>query len=93
MFRGFQNVSDENALIFVVLGENDPGVITWTPKVLEKAKESGMVLLDDNTLIDLDKTKIPKGKEALEPIKEKDLETYDHYTSEEIENYVILFSR
>ena len=50
-----------------------------------------MVLLDDNTLIDLDKTKIPIGKEALEPIKEKDLETYDHYTSEEIENYVIRY--
>ena len=41
MFRGFQNVSDENALIFVVLGENDPGVITWTPKVLQKAKKEG----------------------------------------------------
>ena len=91
MFRGFQNVSDENALIFVVLGENDPGVITWTPKVLEKAKESGMVLLNDNTLVDLDKNKIPDGKVALEPIKEKDLESFDHYTSEEIEKYVIRY--
>ena len=43
MFRGFQNVSDEEALMFVVLGENDPGVITWTPKLLKDAKESGMV--------------------------------------------------
>ena len=40
MFRGFQNVSDEQALMFVVLGENDPGVITWTPSLLKKAKES-----------------------------------------------------
>ena len=54
MFRGFQNVSDEQALMFVVLGENDPGVITWTPNLLKKAKDTGMVLLDDNSLIDLD---------------------------------------
>ena len=44
MFRGFQNVSDEQALMFVVLGENDPGVITWTPNLLKKAKDTGMVL-------------------------------------------------
>ena len=28
MFRGFQNVSDEEGFMFVVLGENDPGIIT-----------------------------------------------------------------
>ena len=77
--------------MFVVLGENDPGVITWTPKVLEKAKESGMVLLDDNTLVDLDKNKIPEGKEILNPIDEKDLNTFDNYTSEEIEKYVVRY--
>ena len=32
MFRGFQNVGTDRGLLFVVLGENDPGVITWTPK-------------------------------------------------------------
>ena len=60
MFRGFQNVSDQQALMFVVLGENDPGGITWTPSLLKKAKETGMVLLDDNSLIDLDKYEIKK---------------------------------
>ena len=90
MFRGFQNISDEKeALMFVVLGENDPGVITWTPKLLKKAKESGMVLLDDNTLIDLEKNQIPDGKEAIEPIKDNELNSFDHYTSEEIEKFVI----
>ena len=39
-------------------GENDPGVITWTPSLLKKAKDSGMVLLDDNSLIDLDKNRL-----------------------------------
>ena len=60
MFRGFQNVSDQQALMFVVLGENDPGVITWTPSLLKKAKETGMVLLNDNSLIDLNHTLVIK---------------------------------
>ena len=89
MFRGFQNVSDDEAYMVVVLGENDPGVITWTPKVIKDAKDTGMVLLNDNSLIDLDKQKIPEGKKALEPLHENDLHQFDHYTSDEIEKFVI----
>ena len=89
MFRGFQNVSDQDAHLFVVLGENDPGVITWTPSLLKKAKDSGMVLLDDNSLIDLDKNDIPDGKSAIKPIQDNELDKFDNYTSEEIEKFVI----
>ena len=89
MFRGFQNVSDSEALMFVVLGENDPGVITWTPKIIKEAKDAGMVLLNDNSLIDLDKQNIPDGKKALDPLPENELKQFDHYTSEEIEKFVI----
>ena len=91
MFRGFQNVSNEEALMFVVLGENDPGVITWTPKILKEAKESGMVLMDDNSLIDTEKQKVPEGKKTIEPLEDKDLGKFDHYTSAEIEKYVIRY--
>ena len=89
MFRGFQNVSDEEALMFVVLGENDPGVITWTPKIIKEAKESGMLLMEDSSLIDIEKQKIPEGKKITEPLGDKELEKFDHYTSDEIEKFVI----
>ena len=92
MFRGFQNVSDEEALMFVVLGENDPGVITWTPKLLKEAKKSGMVLLDDNSLIDTEKSKIADENKIIQPLQDKELETFDHYTSSEIEKFVIRLS-
>ena len=92
MFRGFQNVSDEEALMFVVLGENDPGVITWTPKLLKEAKKSGMVLLDDNSLIDTEKNKIVDENKIIQPLRDKELETFDHYTSSEIEKFVIRLS-
>ena len=45
MFRGFQNVSDEEALMFVVLGENDPGVITWHLKLSKKQKTQAWCFL------------------------------------------------
>ena len=89
MFRGFQNVSEDEAFMVVVLGENDPGVITWTPAIIKDAKNTGMVLLNDNSLIDLDKQNIPDGKKALEPLHENDLQQFDHYTSGEIEKFVI----
>jgi len=89
MFRGFQNVSDKEAFMVVVLGENDPGVITWTPKIIKDAKDTGMVLLNDNSLIDLEKQSIPDGKTLLDPLAENELHQFDHYTSDEIEKFVI----
>jgi len=93
MFRGFQNVSKDEALMFVVLGENDPGVITWTPKLLKDAKDSGMVLMDDNSLIDTEKQEIPDEDKIIQPLQEQELETFDHYSSSEIEKYVIRFDQ
>ena len=40
MFRAFENAGDEEGLIFVVLGGDDPGIITWVPSVLEKSKKN-----------------------------------------------------
>ena len=46
MFRAFENYGDEESLMFVVLGGDDPGIITWAPEILNRAKETGMALLD-----------------------------------------------
>ncbi len=91
MFRGFQNVGDKEALMFVVLGKDDPGVITWTPKLLKEANESGMLLMEDNSLVDLTKQNVPEGKFVTRPLEDKDLKNFDHYTSQEIENFVIRY--
>ena len=91
MFRGFQNVGTDRGLLFVVLGENDPGVITWTPKTLSAAKDSGMVLLEDNTLVDTDLIKIPEDKKILDPLNENAIKTFDNYSVEDIEKCVVRF--
>ena len=92
MFRGFENAGDEEGLIFVVLGGDDPGIITWVPSVLEKAKETGMALLNDNSLIDLSKNEIPKDKSLLDPISSEEINKFDNYKLNELEKFICRFS-
>ena len=92
MFRGFENAGNKEGLIFVVLGGDDPGIITWVPSVLEKAKQTGMALLNDNSLIDLSKNNIPKDKSLLEPISSEEIKKFDNYKLNELENYICKFS-
>ncbi len=91
MFRGFENAGDEEGLMFVVLGENDPGIITWVPKVLKNAKETGLALLEDNSLIDLTKSTKPKNKNLLEPISIEKIKEFDNYDLNEIEKFICRF--
>tara|TARA_B100000579_G_scaffold218889_1_gene179010 strand:- start:15 stop:638 length:624 start_codon:yes stop_codon:yes gene_type:complete len=92
MFRGFENAGKEEGLIFVVLGEDDPGIITWVPSVLIRAKETGMALLDDNSLIDLKKNQIPPNRKLLEPIANEKIKKFDNYKLNEIEKFVCRFN-
>ena len=92
MFRGFENAGNKEGLIFVVLGGDDPGIITWVPSVLEKAKKTGMALLNDNSLIDLSKNDIPKDKSLLEPISSEQIKKFDNYNLNELEKFICKFS-
>ncbi len=92
MFRGFENAGNKEGLIFVVLGGDDPGIITWVPSVLEKAKQTGMALLNDNSLIDLSINDIPKDKSLLEPISSEEVKKFDNYKLNELEKYICKFS-
>ena len=93
MFRGFENAGDQEGTMFVVLGGDDPGIITWLPSVLEKAKKTGMALLNDNTLIDLSKNNIPKDKTLLSPISSEEIKKFDNYNLSEIEKFIFKFSK
>ena len=92
MFRAFENVGDEEGLIFVVLGGDDPGIITWVPSVLEKAKKTGMALLNDNSLIDLSLNEIPRGKTILEPISEEEIKKFDNYKLDQLEKFICKYN-
>ena len=92
MFRGFENAGDEEGLIFVVLGNDDPGIITWVPKVLINAKETGLALLNDNSLIDLTNNEVPADKKLLEPISKDQLKKFHDYNLDQIEKFICRYN-
>ena len=88
MFRAFENVGDEEGFVFVVLGGDDPGIVTWIPEVLKKAKQTGMALLDDNSLIDLNSQEIPNGRKLLKPISKDEIIKFDNYKLEQLQKNI-----
>lgn len=52
IFRGFENVGDDLGYLHAVLGGDDPGRVLWAPQVFDLAKEYGLVLLEDGSLVD-----------------------------------------
>lgn len=52
MFRGFEKVDEGSGFLFTVLGEDDPGKVTWAPAVFEAAANHGLKLAKGGMLID-----------------------------------------
>ena len=52
MFRGFEKVDQGTGMLFTILGEDDPGKVTWAPAVFEAAAEHGLKLAKGGMLID-----------------------------------------
>lgn len=51
-FRGFENIGPETGFLFAVLGGDDPGRVTWAPYVFEQARDHGLILLENGSLVD-----------------------------------------
>lgn len=76
MFRGFENVGDEEALMFSIIGlkaDLTAGHVLWAPYVFEQAKGHGLVLLEDGRLIDTAAGMVvpPDGKEIVATTQEQ----------------------
>jgi quercetin dioxygenase-like cupin family protein len=85
VFRGFENVSDQPAYLFAVLGGDDPGRVTWAPDVFEKARETGLVLLEDGSLIDTNRgEKIPDGVAPMPPTTATQAAQFQRISADEL---------
>ena len=68
VFRGFTNVGEGLGFMFAVLGEDDPGRVTWAPSVFAAAEAHGMVLLENGGLVDRARgQQIPEGVAPMRP--------------------------
>lgn len=91
VFRGFKNVGDDVGFLFAVLGGDDPGHVTWAPYVFENARQYGLVLLEDGSLVDTTKGEtVPAGKRAMPPTTDADVARHTRMTAEEMAGCVLL---
>ncbi len=68
IFRGFENIGTDVGFMFAVLGGDDPGRVHWAPHVIEKARDFGLILLEDGTLIDtIEGEMVPDGATVMAP--------------------------
>ena len=90
VFRGFKNVGDDVGFLYAVLGGDDPGHVTWAPYVFDNAKEYGLILLKDGSLVDTTRgEKIPEGKKVMPPTTEADVAKLRRLTAEEMADCVV----
>lgn len=86
VFRGFTNIGTDTGFLWAVLGGDDPGRVLWAPKVFEMAKEYGLVLLDDGSLVDLAAGEtIPPGKAPMPPTSRDQVAALSRFTPAELE--------
>ncbi|PCO06574.1 cupin domain-containing protein [Microbulbifer flavimaris] len=93
VFRGFENVGDGTGYLFAVLGRDDPGRVTWAPDVFEKARDYGLVLLEDGRLVDTTKgEKVPAGVQAMKPTDQEMIDAHRRMTLVEMSSCVVPYA-
>ena len=92
LFRGFENVGDDNGFLLSVLGhlpDGTPGHVTWAPYVFEEAKQYGLVLLQDGRLIDTHAGQpIQDDQPLYVPISGEELVAFSRLTLEDMSENV-----
>lgn len=92
LFRGFENVGDDVGFLFAVLGGDDPGHVTWAPYVFDQAREYGLILLEDGSLVDTTKGEtVPAGKRAMQPTTQNDVSRMRRLTADEMSNCIVRY--
>jgi mannose-6-phosphate isomerase-like protein (cupin superfamily) len=74
MFRGFENIGEETGFLFAVLGGDNAGKVTWSPRVFEMARDYGLVLLEGGRLVDTTQGEtVPPGARPQAPPSAEEL--------------------
>lgn len=87
VFRGFRNIGPDDGWLFTVLGDDDTGGILWAPQILEAAKETGLHLSSDYSVIDTTTGEQPD--DVIAPVDEERLKELDSYTDAELLDHIV----
>ena len=93
MFRGFTALSlaedGSPAFLWAVLGQDNPGRVTWAPKVFEMASDYGLVLLENGSLIDTASGEaVPAGVKPMTPTSQNEADRLNRIEVDKTETIV-----
>jgi len=90
MYRGFENIGEETGFLFAVLGGDDPGKVTWSPRVFELAQQYGLVLLEGGRLVDTTVgERVPEGARLQRPPSAAEIAALATPPAEELRGCVV----
>ncbi len=86
IFRGFENIGTDYAMIMAVLGGDDAGGgVVWAPQVLEEARDHGLVLGENGSLYDAKKGEsLPAGIQPMPALCDAELAAIPEPTTAEV---------
>lgn len=91
LFRGFKNIGSDIGFLWGILGGDDPGRVMWAPYVFEMAKDYGLVLLENGSLIDTAKgEKVPDGAEVMPVTTREQVEALDIFSDQQLRECCIV---
>lgn len=93
IFRGFTATASAGdgspGFLWAVLGQDDPGRVTWAPQVFDMAKDYGLVLLENGSLIDTAAGEaLPADIAPMSPTSRAAADAFSRMTAEQAEKIV-----
>jgi quercetin dioxygenase-like cupin family protein len=97
IFRGFECIQglpngkhQGLGYLHAILGGDNPGRVLWAPKVFDMAKDFGLVLLEDGSLIDTTAGQtVTAGKKAMSVTSEQQIAEHRFVDSEALNDVII----
>ncbi len=90
VFRGFYNSGANIGHLVSILGEDDPGRVTWAPYVFDAVEGSGLLLLENGTLVDtVAGEKVPEGAKLTKPTTVADLPRFRRVTATDMRSWYV----
>ncbi|MGB3553785.1 MAG: cupin domain-containing protein [Jannaschia sp.] len=86
IFRGFENIGTDYAMIMAILGGDDAGGgVIWAPQVIEDAADHGLVLAETGKLYDTEAGQaLPDGVTPMPVLTEAQLADYPELSPQQV---------
>jgi len=91
IYRGFQNMGQDEGFMFTALGQDDTGGILWGAQTLAAARAQGVHLTEDYQIIDENAGQIwdPTSMKHLEPMTSTQIQQLKHWLPAQMSQRVV----